>query len=92
MTTPHISEDILSTLSEENAVFMRDVRLKMCGKKEVCDRFCEFVARFMTENDRKVFLSLSDDIRYQACFDYIVIGIVSGSITKKDIRKVTELK
>lgn len=87
---PHIvfNDTLLSSLSGENAATMRELMVKLSDDKDLCLRVCDFIGGLMSETDRQNFQALSEEVKFQACLEFLIIGLVAGSISKKELVKL----
>ena len=87
---PFGTSSVSLNLSEADKQLIKNVEDKLKADENKLKVFCDFVCQRVGDKCAVDFVTFSPEVKFRACLDYIVIGLVSGSIKSHEIQKMLE--
>jgi len=81
---------VYRNLSDSDKVLIAELEQVFKSKIDQVRKFCEFIEQKMSGKNLISFADLSPEGQMQACLDYAVIGLVSGTIQDSEIKKLIQ--
>lgn len=81
-----IAFSLSDNLDPENRLLMEKFKMWLLDNKNATEKVCLFLASKI--GDRGLvedFNNLSDEIKLQACMEYLTIGLTAGSVKRKEV-------
>lgn len=80
------NNSLFENLGKDDKVLMENFSTWLSSNKGSSDLVCEFLAGKIGDKDLvNDFKDLSEEIKLQACLEYLAIGLTAGSVKKKEV-------
>lgn len=90
MTDPNTLE-LLETAPVKHRAFVKSVVEKLESNDVLKEKVCSFLAKKIGDKElSEEFLHLSPETKLQACMEYLIIGLTSGSFEQKEVEALSK--
>jgi len=84
-----IAFSLFDNLNPEDRLLMEKFKSWLLSNKNATENVCLFLAKKI--GDRELiddFKNLSEEIKLQACMEYLTIGLTAGSVKRKEVESL----
>ncbi len=81
-----IASSLFNNLSKKDKVLMETFNTWLVANKSATESVCLFLADKIGDKELvSDFKNLSEEIKLQACLEYLTIGLTAGSVKRKEV-------
>lgn len=84
-----IASSLFNNLSKDDRALMEEFSTWLMANKTATESVCLFLANKIGDKELAGdFKNLSEEIKLQACLEYLTIGLTAGSVKRKEVEKL----